>query len=56
MTINNKESCLSMDSEVIINLSPLKRNVNSLNEMEQISDLIVIYWSVLAIKYGYFIA
>ena len=41
--------------KVIINLSPLKRKVDSLNEMQQISGDFVIYRNDLAIKYGDFI-
>ena len=46
----------SMHDVVIKNLSPLKREVDSLKEMEQISGQFVIYKSVLAIKYGDLIA
>ena len=45
-----------MHGVVIKNLSPLKREVDSLNEMEQISGQFVIYKPVLAIKYGNLIA
>ena len=43
-------------AENSINLSPLKRTVNSLNEIEQISGQFMIYRPVLAIKYGDLIA
>ena len=44
MATNNKESRLSMDKMhdiVIINLSPLKHKVETLNEMEKISGQFV---------------
>ena len=56
---HNKESRLfmgSVDDVVIKNLSPLKREVDSLNEMEQIRGQFVVYKSVLAIKCGNLIA
>ena len=42
--------------KVIINLSPLQRKINSLNEMQQISGHFVIYKPVLVNRYGDLIA